>query len=80
MAFTCNLIPSWPQDGKTALMCAAANNHGSMVDLLVKAGANLEVEDNVGVHDYILIAHRALAFLHSNPFYLLSWYSVATLC
>ena len=40
------------QDGKTALMCASANDHATMVNLLVEAGANLEVQDKVRVCTY----------------------------
>ena len=36
------------QGGWTALMAAAAKGHDGIVDLLVKAGASLDVQDQVG--------------------------------
>ena len=36
------------QDGKTAIMIAADNGHDGCVDLLVKAGANLDVQGEGG--------------------------------
>ena len=36
------------QDGWTALIGAASSGHDGMVDLLVKAGAKLDVQDEVG--------------------------------
>ena len=36
------------QFGKTALIMAAEKGHDGCVDLLVKAGAKLDVQDKVG--------------------------------
>ena len=36
------------QDGWTALMMATNNGHDDIVDLLVKAGARLDVQNKVG--------------------------------
>ena len=36
------------QYGYTALMAAASNGHDGIVDLLVKAGASLDVQHQVG--------------------------------
>ena len=38
------------QIGRTALIIAAPKGHDGIVDLLVKAGASLDVQDKVGGH------------------------------
>ena len=38
------------QFGWTALMMASSNGHDDIVDLLVKAGASLDVQEKVGGH------------------------------
>ena len=38
------------QIGTTALIIAATKGHDGIVDLLVKAGASLDVQDKVGGH------------------------------
>ena len=40
------------QAGYTALMMATINGHDGIVDLLVKAGANPDVQDKVGGHGW----------------------------
>ena len=37
------------QDGYTALISAAANGHQSVVKVLIKAGASLDMQDKVDV-------------------------------
>ena len=36
------------QESTSALMMAAYKGHGDIVDLLIKAGASLDVQDQVG--------------------------------
>ena len=40
------------QDGRTALMMATNKGHDGIVDLLVKAGASLDVQNEVGGHGW----------------------------
>ena len=66
------------QRGITALMCAAADNHDSIVDLLVNAGANLNVQTNVRAHAYLPI--QATAFFHLTFSDELALLTVAVTC
>ena len=49
------------QYGNTALMLAAHNGHGDIADLLIKAGASLDVQDQVGGHGVWALQAPALA-------------------
>ena len=40
------------QVGNTALMLAANDGHGNIADLLIKAGASLDVQKKVGGHGW----------------------------
>ena len=57
------------QDGCTALMMAASKNHDGIVDLLVKAGASLDVSNKVGGHEWwIRRIHPWVTSLSPLPF------------
>ena len=43
----CSSACAWPQDRYTALMAAAQEGHTAMVEALIKAGANLDLQGNV---------------------------------
>ena len=54
------------QEGRTALMDAAWEGHDGIVDLLVKAGAKLDVQSEVGGHGWICRIHPPDS-LRSHP-------------
>ena len=43
----CSSACAWPQDGDTALIGAALMGHTATVEALIKAGANLDLQDKV---------------------------------
>ena len=62
--------PSCPlaiQYGDTALMAAAENGHGNIVDLLIKAGASVHVQDKVGGHGWWALQAPATHPPRSRP-------------
>lgn len=61
---TCHLILEYSpnsvtQNGSTALQQASFNGHYQVVDLLLKAGANPDVQDEVRMKEY-LVKQRAI--------------------
>ena len=43
----CSSACAWPQNGRTALIKAARNGHTATVEALIKAGANLDLQNSV---------------------------------
>ena len=58
------------QDGRTALMMAAFDGHDGIVDLLVKAGASLDVQSKVGGQRWWTHRIHPTDAPHSCPWYL----------
>ena len=61
---TCHLILEYSpnsviQNGSTALQQASFNGHYQVVDLLLKAGANPDLQDEVRMKEY-LVKQRAI--------------------
>ena len=42
-------MPSFSQEGQTALIIAATHGHNDVADLLLKKGANPDIQDNVSL-------------------------------
>ena len=55
------------QDGYTALMLSAVNGHDGVVDLLIKAGASLDVQEEVGGHGWWTRRNHPLTHLTLGP-------------
>ena len=61
------------QDGYTALMMASQNGQTEVVKLLLKEGADINIENQVGTASFTLLF---VAFLCIYEFRLLLWCSV----
>ena len=61
--FMFSLFNLFSQDGWTALHPAAWNGHTTSLELLLDRGANLEAQDNVGLHLIVL----SLTYTYCTP-------------
>ena len=51
-------VPTYTQDGQTAVFCASAYGHSEVVKLLVQAGADLELHTEVHtLWERFMLAH-----------------------
>jgi len=65
----CSSACAWPQFGQTALIFAACDGHTAIVEALIKAGANLDLQDKVSDSR----TSPPLFCLNFKDFFILPW-------